>query len=194
MKRIKFVVFVSMFLFLLSGCSNYKFKATSDTPVEDFEFTNQHNEKVSLADLKGKPWLAMFIFTNCKTICPPMTFNMTEIQAALEKEGIEDYHIVAFSVDPKTDTPDALTEYLTNYTITDATKWQLLTGYDQTYIEQFAKRSFNSLVKNDPTSDQVVHMSQFYLVNADGITVKSYDGMTDVPVENIVFDMKALSQ
>ncbi len=37
-------------------------------------------------------------------------------------------------------------------------------------------------------------MSRFYLVNADGQVVKDYDGTTDVPVETIVADMKALTK
>ncbi len=35
-------------------------------------------------------------------------------------------------------------------------------------------------------------MSSYYLVNAEGTVVKDYDGATNVPVETIVGDMKAL--
>jgi len=179
---------------ILAACGSYKFEPEMNIEVQDFSVTNQNNEKVNLNDLKGKPWLAMFIFTNCNTICPPMTYNMTEVQKALKDKGLEDYQIVAFSVDPEVDKPEVLTNYLKTYTVPDASKWQLLTGYDQKYIEQFARKSFNSLVKNDPNSDQVVHMSSYYLVDADGIVVKDYDGTTDVPVETIVADMKALTK
>ncbi|WP_107926204.1 SCO family protein [Lysinibacillus parviboronicapiens] len=179
---------------LLGACGSYKFEPTLNIEVEDFSLTNQNNKEVSLNDLKGKPWLAMFIFTNCTTVCPPMTFNMTEIQTALQDKDIKDYNIVAFSVDPEVDTPEVLTNYLKSYSVADKSKWQLLTGYKQEYIEQFARKSFNSLVKKSPNSDQVVHMSRFYLVNADGQVVKDYDGTTDVPVETIVADMKALTK
>ncbi|MFC9539828.1 SCO family protein [Lysinibacillus sp. NPDC056959] len=179
---------------VLAACGSYKFEPEMNIEVQDFSVTNQNNEKVSLNDLKGKPWLAMFIFTNCNTICPPMTYNMTEVQKALKDKGLEDYQIVAFSVDPEVDKPEVLTNYLKTYSVPDASKWQLLTGYEQKYIEQFARKSFNSLVKNDPNSDQVVHMSSYYLVDADGMVVKDYDGTTDVPVETIVADMKALTK
>ncbi|MEQ6353224.1 cytochrome c oxidase assembly protein [Lysinibacillus sp. KCTC 33748] len=179
---------------ILAACGSYKFEPEMNIEVQDFSVTNQNNEKVSLNDLKGKPWLAMFIFTNCNTICPPMTYNMTEVQKALKDKGLEDYQIVAFSVDPEVDKPEVLTNYLKTYSVPDASKWQLLTGYEQKYIEQFARKSFNSLVKNDPNSDQVVHMSSYYLVDADGMVVKDYDGTTDVPVETIVADMKALTK
>ncbi|MFJ7406021.1 MULTISPECIES: SCO family protein [unclassified Lysinibacillus] len=179
---------------ILAACGSYKFEPEMSIDVEDFSFTNQNNEQVSLDSLKGQPWLAMFIFTNCNSICPPMTYNMTDVQKSLKDEGVKDYQIVAFSVDPEVDSPDVLKDYLKTYSVIDDSKWQLLTGYKQQYIEQFARKSFNSLVKNDPNSDQVVHMSSFYLVNADGVVVKDYDGATNVPVETIVADMKALTK
>ncbi|WP_286925123.1 MULTISPECIES: SCO family protein [Lysinibacillus] len=179
---------------ILAACGSYKFEPEMNIEVQDFSVTNQHNEKVNLENYKGKPWLAMFIFTNCNTICPPMTFNMTEVQKALKDKGLEDYQIVAFSVDPEVDKPDVLTNYLKTYSVPDESKWQLLTGYDQKFIEQFAMKSFNSHVKNDPNSDQVIHMGRYYLVNADGTVVKDYDGTTDVPVDTIVADIKALSK
>jgi len=179
---------------ILAACGSYKFEPEMNIEVQDFSVTNQKNEKVSLNDIKGKPSLAMFIFTNCNSICPPMTYNMTEVQKELQDKGVEDYQIVAFSVDPQVDSPEVLTNYLKTYSVPDESKWQLLTGYDQKFIEQFAMKSFNSVVKNDPNSDQVIHMGSYYLVNADGIVVKDYSGTTDVPVETIVADMKALTK
>lgn len=179
---------------ILTACGSYKFEPEMNIEVQDFSVTNQKNEKVSLNDIKGKPSLAMFIFTNCNSICPPMTYNMTEVQKELQDKGMEDYQIVAFSVDPQVDSPEVLTNYLKTYSVPDESKWQLLTGYDQKFIEQFAMKSFNSVVKNDPNSDQVIHMGNYYLVNADGIVVKDYSGTTDVPVETIVADMKALTK
>ncbi|MGE7093757.1 SCO family protein [Lysinibacillus sp. NPDC048646] len=179
---------------ILTACGSYKFEPEMNIEVKDFSVTNQRSEQVSLDDFKGMPWLAMFIFTNCNSICPPMTFNMAEVQKALQDKGVEDYQIVAFSVDPEVDKPDVLTNYLKSYSVPDESKWQLLTGYDQKYIEQFARQSFNSLVMNDPNSDQVTHMGSYYLVNADGVVVKDYDGNTNVPVDTIVADMKALTK
>lgn len=179
---------------ILASCASYKFEPVHNIQVEEFTHTNQNNEEVTLETLKGKPWLAMFIFTNCNSICPPMTYNMTEVQQALIENEITDYNIVAFSVDPIVDSPEVLTQYLSAYSVPDMSKWQLLTGYKQEYIEQFAKRSFNSTVRNDPTSDQVIHMSSFYLVNATGTVVKDYNGTTDVPIDTIVADLKALTK
>lgn len=193
-KKSMMFVMVLIVSSLLVACGSYKFQPTLNIEVESFTHTNQNNEEVTLETLKGKPWLAMFIFTNCTTVCPPMTFNMAEVQQALIADKIEDYNIVAFSIDPEVDTPEVLTTYLNSYTVADTSKWQLLTGYKQAYIEQFARKSFNSLVKNEPNTDQVTHMSRYYLVNADGIVVKDYEGTTNVPVDTIAADMKALTK
>lgn len=183
---------------VVSGCSNYKFKATTNYEVQDFTATNHRGEEISLEDLKGKPWLAMFIFTNCTTICSPMTYNMTEIQASLKERGVEDYNIVAFSVDPATDTPEVLAKYLSFYDVPDESKWNLVTGYDQKFIEQFALNSFKSIVKapNDPKNDQVLHANTFYLVDENGVAVKNYTGYSEeedgVSYDTIAIDMETL--
>src|SRR5690606_24273008 len=160
--------------------------------VTDFNYINQSNEKVSLDSLKGTPWLAMFTFTQCTTVCPAMTFNMTEIQESLMENNVEDYKIVSFSVDPEVDTPQVLTDYIGHYSVPDLEKWELLTGYEQKEMETFAAESFQALVKNDPNSNQVIHGTAFFLVDQNGTTVKSYDGNMDVPVDNITSDLKAL--
>jgi protein SCO1 len=177
---------------ILSGCNSSKFKAETDWKVESFSHKSQRGEEVSLENLKGTVWLATFIFTNCETVCPPMTMNMTKVQDELIKSGVEDYKIVAFSVDPKVDTPEIMAEYLAKFNSADESKWELLTGYDPEYMEQFARDSFKTLVKIDPNSDQVIHGTSYFLVDQNGIAVKSYDGYQDVPKEEIAADMKAL--
>jgi len=71
---------------VLSACGNTKFKADYNLELPDFEHVNQRGEKVSLESLKGKPWIGMYIFTNCNSICPPMSFNMTQVQEKLKKK------------------------------------------------------------------------------------------------------------
>lgn len=179
---------------VLSACGNVKFKADYNLEMQEFEHVNQRNETVSLESLKGKPWLGMYIFTNCTTVCTPMTFNMTQIQEKLMEKDIEDYNLVAFSVDPEVDTPEVLTDYLARYNVPDESKWNLLTGYSQTYIEQYAVKSTKLLVQDDPKTNQVVHSVSFFLVDKDGALVKQYTGHSDdasqVPIDTIVGDLE----
>ncbi|RKJ59422.1 SCO family protein [Butyricicoccus sp. 1XD8-22] len=195
-KKLFCIITILVISTVLAACSNYKFKADVNYPIEDFQVTDHRGNTVTLEDLKGEPWLAMFIFTNCTTICQPMTYNMTVIQEELVERGVEDYKIVAFSVDPTVDTPEILSEYLSHYTVPDESKWYLLTGYDQAFIEQFALNSFKTFVKKPDNSDQVAHMSTFHLVDEQGNVVKNYSGYTEsdagVPYDTIAIDMKTL--
>jgi len=181
-----------VFAVLLSACGGEKFKAETDWQVQNFNYTNQNGKKVSLDSLKGKPWLAMFIFTNCTSICPPMTMNMTDIQKKFEQKGLKDYKIVGFSVDPANDTPEKLKKYLAQYPVPDNSKWDLLTGYSQDDIAAFALKSFKTFVKDDPNTNQVIHSSVFNLVNQDGVVVKNYSGYKEVPFDTIAVDMETL--
>ncbi|WP_404427222.1 SCO family protein [Ureibacillus chungkukjangi] len=194
MKQILITGTALVLLFLLSGCSTAKFEAEHDFKVMDFDYTNQKNEQVSLASLKGIPWLAMFIYTRCDTVCPPMTSNMMDVHAAIENEGIQNYKIVGFSVDPAYDTPEVLDNYLSYYPVENESKWELLTGYEQTEISQFALQSFNTVAKKLTGSDDVIHDIKYFLVDSNGTVVKSYDGYSNVPTQDIVSDLKKLAQ
>lgn len=193
MKALRSFLLAAAAVWVLSACSNSDFQGNMDVEVQAFEHTNQDGEKVSLSDLEGKVWLANFIFTNCTTVCPPMTRNMSEVQDLLNEEGVENYEIVSFSVDPERDTPDALKEYISHYEA-DESNWNLLTGYSPDDIKTFAEKSFQALAVPDPNSDQFIHGTSFYLINKEGTVVKSYDGNLEVPFDEIVLDVKQLSE
>lgn len=192
MRKKVFLSSIMILMLVLSACSMGGFKADHKYKIDPFEFTNQHNEKVSLDDLKGTVWIAQFVFTNCETVCLPMMANMTDLQKMLQDEGVEDYKIVSFSVDPKNDTPEVLQEYLDTFDPIDQSKWELLTGYSQETIENLAISSFKTFVSKTPGVDQVTHGTAFSLINKDGVSVKTYSGAEEVPYEEIVEDMKAL--
>ena len=181
---------------IIAGCSNYKFKETIDYEIADFTVTDHRGETISLEDLKGEPWLAMFVFTNCNTVCSPMTYNMVDIQEKLIEEGIEDYKIIGFSVDPENDSPEVMTEYLARHTVPDESKWHYVSGYDQAFIEQLALNSFKVLAKKVEGEEQVYHSSSIFLVDEKGVAVKYYDGYTadanGIPIDTIAIDLDTL--
>jgi protein SCO1 len=181
---------------IVAGCSNYKFKETINYEIADFTVTDHRGDTISLEDLKGEPWLAMFVFTNCTTVCSPMTYNMADIQEKLIDEGIEEYKIIGFSVDPENDTPEVMTEYLARHTVPDESKWHYVSGYDQAFIEQLALKSFKAYVKKVEGEDQVNHYTYIYLVDEKGVAVKYYTGYSaeadGVPMDTIVIDLDTL--
>ncbi|MEC1577589.1 SCO family protein [Bacillus haynesii] len=174
----------------LSSCGTSKIENPLNYDVQSFSFQNQDGKAVSLESLKGQVWVADFIFTNCETICPPMTSHMAELQKQMEEENLQ-ARIVSFSVDPDNDTPEKLKKFAANYPLSFQ-NWDFLTGYSQKEIEKFALKSFKSIVKKPEDEDQVIHQSSFYLVDQNGKVVKDYDGARNTPYDEIIADIKTL--
>ncbi|MCY7915903.1 SCO family protein [Bacillus haynesii] len=190
MKNIFGIFLAGILTVFLSSCGTSKIENPLNYDVQSFSFQNQDGKAVSLESLKGQVWVADFIFTNCKTICPPMTSHMAELQKQMEEENLQ-ARIVSFSVDPENDTPEKLKKFADNYPLSFQ-NWDFLTGYSQEEIEKFALKSFKSIVKKPEDEDQVIHQSSFYLVDQNGKVVKDYDGAKNTPYDEIIADIKTL--
>lgn len=166
------------------------FQAEYDWILPDFNYINQDNEKVSKTDLMGEVWLANFVFTNCQTVCPPMTMNMAKLQERMKEEGLNN-RIISFSVDPDRDTPEALKEYASIFEA-DHSNWDFLTGYEQEEVQKLAK-AFKTLAEPEEGTDQFIHSTKTFLINKEGVIVKGYDGYMEVPFDEIIQDLKALN-
>lgn len=192
MRKRVFAIIVSVFMLLvLSACGQSGIKDALNWELADFKYTNQDNQEIGLKDLEGKVWVADFIFTNCEDVCMPMTANMKKLQDLAKKEGIKNIEFVSFSVDPKVDTPEVLKEFASTYNA-DFTNWHFLTGYSQEEIEKYAMEYFKAIVKKPQTGDQVIHGTDFYLVDQNGNLMKYYTGLNEIPLDEIMNDIKAL--
>ncbi|MGN8645178.1 SCO family protein [Gracilibacillus sp. HCP3S3_G5_1] len=186
------VIWIVLAALFVVGCSdNEQYEGDFSYEVEDFTFTNQDGEELSKSELDGKFWVANMIFTNCETICPPMTANMARLQGLLAEENI-DAELVSFSVDPTNDSPEILKDYIEQRGGT-FDNWHALTGYTDEEIKQFAQNSFKAFVENPDNSDQVVHVKTFYLVSPDGNAIKGYDGEKADNMQKIVEDIQSMN-
>jgi protein SCO1/2 len=100
--------------------------------IDPFSLVDQHGKKVELADLRGKVWVADFIFTGCQSACPMLSSRMHSLQTFVEEREKKlgqalPVRLVSFSVDPEVDTPAKLTEYAARYGADDR-RWLFLTG------------------------------------------------------------------
>jgi protein SCO1/2 len=93
--------------------------------VQDFALTNQLAAPVSIADLRGKVWVADIIFTRCPGPCLKMTRQMKELQVALPPGSHA--KLVSLTTDPDYDTPPVLTGYAARFDA-DTNRWMFLTG------------------------------------------------------------------
>lgn len=194
MKRCLFLV---VCLLLLAACSKTEEKNVEDSfplhmEVQKFNAVNQYGEPFTFKNLKGKVWVADFLFTNCDTVCSPMTANMATLQRKLAAAGV-DAELVSFSIDPDHDQPGKLKEYAKGVDA-DFSNWNLLTGYKQPFIESFANKSFMAAAAKLEDSNQFVHSTSFYLINKDGVVLQKYEGASNPPYNEIINDIKTLEK
>src|SRR5215831_13773239 len=93
--------------------------------VADFTLTNQLGQLTSLADLRGRVWIADIIFTRCPGPCLRMTRQMKELEAALPSNSR--IKLVTLTTDPDFDTAPVLTKYAERFDV-DTNRWTFLTG------------------------------------------------------------------
>lgn len=188
MRKILFSAALALMLFLTACGAQLESNMSRDIP--DLEYTDHNGNIVTLADLKGKWWVADLIFTNCETVCIPMTLNMLKIQEEAAEKGL-DINFLSFSVDPENDSPEVLQDYAEQYSI-DLDNWTFLTGYDFETIQEIALETFMTGVQKEADSDQVNHGTRFYLVNPEGKVIKHYSGLELDAIEQIIKDIETV--
>lgn len=150
-------------------------------PLPDFEFNECQGGKFTLDDLKGKPWVASFIFSRCQLTCPIITANMKKLHDRVIKEN-PDVMFVSISVDHKFDNePGNLAEYAARYE-PDYDRWKFLSnGQDE--IFDLVIGGFGLLVEENMEADDkrdaselFAHSNRVMLVNEDGLPVGSFMG------------------
>lgn len=152
--------------------------------LPDFELKDQTGKMISLDDLKGKVWIAGFVYSRCHSTCPIVSATM----AALRDRLPADVELVSFSVDPRHDTPEVLSQYAALYKA-DAERWHFLTGDEET-IYRVLREGFQVGVEpnTDPrtiSQDLVIHSNRIAVVDRDGVVRFNYDSQDSSPIERI---------
>jgi len=136
-------------------------------PVADFTLTNQNGRAFSLADLRGRVWVADIIFTRCPGPCLKMTRQMKELQEALP--AANPARLVTLTTDPAYDSPAILKTYAARFDA-DANRWMFLTG-PRSEIAKLASESLklaaleNPPDKRDSPQDLFTHTTIFVVVD-----------------------------
>ncbi len=169
---------------LLSGCAGKPALPTYGV-VSGFTLTDQSGaEFASVAALKGKVWVADFIFTNCPGPCPRMSAQMRQVQKAFT--GEDGVRFVSITVDPARDTPAALAEYAKHYDA-EAGKWFFLTG-PQEKLHDLSRRVF---MLGD-VDGNLEHSTRFALVDRTSHIRGYYVSSRTDAIPNLIADAKRL--
>ena len=159
--------------------------------IPDFKLTERSGKPIQLADLRGKVWIADFIFTHCAGPCPLMTTRMAGIQKSVL--GLNDVRLVSFTVDPDRDTPEVLARYASDYAAS-ADKWLFLTG-PKAALFSLATNGFHlAVIEDSDGGSQPDHSTRFALVDREAKIRGYYDGTSEEAMIKLIADIKALTR
>jgi protein SCO1/2 len=135
-----------------------------------FSLENAGGGRTGLAELRGKTWIADFIFTSCAGVCPEMAVGMRRVQR--EVAGDPDTLCVSISVDPERDTAEALRAYAAKEEAVPG-RWIFLRG-EKEVVHALGYDGFGLLDRKDP----FLHSQRAALVDGDG-RIRGYYRLTD---------------
>lgn len=143
--------------------------------VPAFSLTDATGAPVTTDGLRGKVWVADFIFTSCPDVCPVLSAHMAEVQARYA--GNDGVRLVSFSVDPGTDTPPVLAAYGARFGA-DPARWHFLTGPIDT-LKPVVVDGFKMMLERvearvePPAPATVLHGERFVVVDKRGL-IRAY--------------------
>lgn len=161
--------------------------------VPQFEFTNEFGKNFGSNDLKGKAYLASFLFTSCPTSCPVMMGKLQKVQKRIKGLG-DRVAMVSFSVDPTTDTPKRLFQYGRDYKANPRI-WSFVTGPEES-LTNFIVDGFKVAVSEKKFSKEIdafdiAHSERVVLVDRVG-RIRGYYSLDKNSVNQLMIDLGLL--
>ena len=161
---------------------------TSYGKVPQFQLTNQNGRSFGSDQLKGKIWIADFIFTMCPGPCPMISTRMSELQKPLKNT---DVHLVSVSVDPEHDTPEILRGYAEKLQA-EPQRWDFLTGSKEA-IYNLSRNGFKLAIADGGTeTGSPVHSTRVILVDRRGEIRGYYDILAPDAITKLLADTNHL--
>jgi protein SCO1/2 len=142
-----------------------------------------------LATLRGKVVLVSFIYTTCNGVCPVTTQSLRGVQNSLQTARLwgTSVEFVSITLDPKRDTPDALSRYARAQGADDSA-WHFLTGSPSQVDSVIA--DWGMWAKSNPAG-AIDHPSRIFLVDPRGHQREIYN-LEFLKAESVLADVRAL--
>ena len=154
--------------------------------VPHFQLTDQNGQSFGTEQLRGKIWIADFIYSTCPGPCPMISSRMSETQKPLRET---DVHLVSFSVDPEHDTPAVLRDYASRLNAQPG-RWHFLTG-DKGVLYRLSINGFK-LAAAENSEAGPIHSTRMVLVDRDGVIRGYYDATDADAVTRLLADTNHL--
>jgi len=89
-----------------------------ERPAPPLALHNYLGRPVNIANYRGKAVLVTFLYTSCPDICPLITSDLRVALNLMGRQVASKVQIIAVSVDPKGDTPQAVAAFLARHGMT----------------------------------------------------------------------------
>jgi len=155
-------------------------------PAPSFRHADARGGEIGTADLAGRPFVVTFLYTTCPDVCPLIAQELREALELLGPRG-DEVEVLAVSVDPENDTPEAVRSWLANNELSP--NFHYLVGteaeLEPTWDAYFAAPQ----PADEPDS---AHTASIWLVDSDGRLRTKFSAGVPVPPADIAHDLELL--
>ncbi len=146
--------------------------------LPDYTLVDHQERPFTPETMRGKVWVAGFVFTTCPSTCPVVSKAMGDLRQRFDKMD-HDVEMVSFTVDPTHDTPAVLGEYFDSLGV-ETDKWRFVTGDPQQVIglvrDGFRLGVGEREAGPDNVAYDIAHSTKLALIGPDG-GVRGYYGI-----------------
>lgn len=130
----------------------------------DRTLVDQHGRSFQLSELRGRPVVVSFVFTNCTYVCSGLTLHLREVvKIARDALGTDSFAVLTVGFDSERDTPARLAEFASQRGISDP-RWRFASGDAATIRRLTDEIGFSW----SSTAAGFDHVTQVTLLDADG--------------------------
>lgn len=150
-------------------------KSRNEIPVygqiPQFSLNDMTGDAFSTQDMMGKICVVDFIFTNCRTACPVMSEQMSQLYHYYSAS--DKVLFLSITVDPDRDTEQVLQRYAQSHGVNDR-RWIFLRGSIKDVIE-ISEKGFMIAAENLPMG----HSTKFILIDPKGQIRGYFDALDE---------------
>jgi protein SCO1 len=178
------LAFAGLAVILSAGCTNPRSNLPNYGAVPTFHMTDSQGRPFDSKVLKGKLWVADFIYTNCPGPCSRMSSEMHKLQQQVS--GEKDLYLISISVDPQHDSAPVLNDFAHRFG-GPAHDWIFLTGSPDT-VHLLAHDVFHV----GDLIGKMDHSTKFTLVDKRGDIRGYYSSFDSDGIPSLLKDVAAL--
>lgn len=155
----------------------------------DYALVDQEGRPFDPEALRGKVWVAGFVFTSCPSSCPAVTKAMADLRARFDRYSVP-VEMVSFTVDPQHDTPEVLAAYMAEQAL-PSDRWRFVTG-EPTAVFRLVRHGFQLGVGEreadaEGVAYDIAHSTKLALVDGNG-GVRGFYGINDEHGTDEIFE------